>query len=369
MSDTLQNGQPEPRPYISRLEVSGFKSIRHANIELGRLNVLIGANGSGKSNLAAMFRMLSAYADQSLASYVARAGGANAILHFGAKRTARIEIAATFMEPSPTNSWLTLAHNDVDRLLIEREWSEGVSATRLVNAPYLESRLVNYPEWSHIAKTLRNIAICHFNDTSSESRLRLTGDIDDNVQLRSDGRNLAAFLYKLQEVWADEFKYLTKVVKLVAPFFDRFVLRPVEQNPRTIILRWREVGADEDFGAHLLSDGTLRFIAQAALLTQPKDKLPPLVFLDEPEIGLHPFAITSLAGLIKRAARNTQIILATQSPDLLNHFDPGHVIVAERHDDGTEFKRPDPAALTEWLEDYSLGELWDKNVIGGRPTR
>lgn len=135
-----------------------------------------------------------------------------------------------------------------------------------------------------------------------------------------------------------------------------------------IALRWREAGHDEDFNCHQLSDGSLRFIALATLLLQPESNLPAIVIIDEPELGLHPYAITLLASMIHHASQYRQVIVATQSPALLDHFQPDDVIVVERPGRETEFKRLEPAALAEWLEEYTLSELWDKNVFGGRPV-
>jgi predicted ATPase len=209
----------------------------------------------------------------------------------------------------------------------------------------------------------------HFHDTTDEARIRKYGDIDDNRVLHGNGRNLAAFLYKLQETRPEYLQLIARHVRLVAPYFDRFVLAPNALNPRTILLRWKEHGRAEDFGVHVLSDGTLRFIAIAALLLQPPDDLPPVLVIDEPELGLHPYAVTMLASLLRRASHHCQIIVATQSPGLLDHFEPEDVIVVDRVNGATEFHRHSPEQLSEWLEEYTLSELWYKNVLGGSPSR
>lgn len=369
MHTTSSNGKPDARAFISHLGLRGFKSIRHGEMQLGRLNVLIGANGSGKSNLAAAIRMLKAYADGRLAPFVAKSGGANALLYNGSKQTKSIEATLILQRPAQSTTSISLVTAENDELVIASEWAEGLSEARIQSDGVRESLLVGDKSWASFATQLRSFLVFHLNDTSSDAPIRLTGDIDDNVQLHGDGRNLAAFLYKLQQVRPEQFRLLSRTVKLIAPFFDSFALRPNELNPRTIMLRWREAGSGQEFGCHLLSDGTLRFIAMAALLTQPKESLPSLIFLDEPEMGLHPAALSHLVGLIKTAAMQTQLIVSTQSVELLNHFEPGDIIVVERHGGATEFRRLEPETLTEWLEDYSLGELWLKNIIGGRITR
>jgi predicted ATPase len=135
-------------------------------------------------------------------------------------------------------------------------------------------------------------------------------------------------------------------------------------------LEWTERGRpDTPWKAHVLSDGTLRFICLATLLLQPPQLMPDIILIDEPELGLHPYAINLLAQMLKRAAETKQVIVSTQSVELLNAMAPEDVVVAGRDNGATTLKRLDSADLTDWLEDYSLGELWKRNVLGGRPTR
>jgi predicted ATPase len=118
----------------------------------------------------------------------------------------------------------------------------------------------------------------------------------------------------------------------------------------------------------VLSDGTLRFICLTTLLLQPKSLLPDTLLIDEPELGLHPFAINLLADMLQEAAESKQVIVSTQSVELLNAFQPEDVVVVQREEDASVFKRLDKAALSDWLaDDYSLGELWKRNILGGRP--
>ena len=207
----------------------------------------------------------------------------------------------------------------------------------------------------------------HFHDTGFASPLKKTADVHDNRHLRPDGSNLAAFLYLLSKKHENSYTQIQRTVHLVAPFFDDFILRPLALNEDKIRLEWRHVGSDAYFDATSLSDGTLRFIALTTLLLQPVSLRPNLILLDEPELGLHPYAITLLASLLKQAAVESQVIIATQSPTLVDHFNPEDVLVAERVNGATELRRLDGEALRVWLEDYSLGQLWEKNELGGRP--
>jgi predicted ATPase len=209
--------------------------------------------------------------------------------------------------------------------------------------------------------------ICHFHDTSEFSGMRLPCAVDDNRRLRADGSNLPAFLHLLKQRHPTAYHLIRRTVQRVAPFFDDFVLAPAALHPDKIKLEWKHREQDQYFDAWALSDGTLRFIALATLFLQPKELKPPLVLVDEPELGLHPFAINLLGAMVKSASVDMQVVLATQSPLLLDEFAPENVIVAERDGHATTFRRLDGDSLESWLEDYSLGELWEKNELGGRP--
>jgi predicted ATPase len=197
--------------------------------------------------------------------------------------------------------------------------------------------------------------------------MRKTAKLNDNAFLRSDGSNLPAFLYRLQTKDPSSYSVIRSTVQQVAPFFDDFLLRPDPLNEEAIRLEWKHKNSDQYFGASALSDGSLRFIALATLFLQPESLRPSIILVDEPELGLHPYAITMLAELAKQASTSTQVIMSTQSALLLDHFEPEEVLVAERVNGSTSLRRLDDSRLSAWLEDYSLGQLWEKNEFGGRP--
>ena len=197
--------------------------------------------------------------------------------------------------------------------------------------------------------------------------MKKTADVDDNRYLRPDGSNLAAFLYLLSERHEDSYRTITQTVGQVAPFFEGFNLEPLLRNPDKIRLEWRHAGTDAYFNASSLSDGTLRFMALATLFLQPVELRPSVILVDEPELGMHPYAITLLAALMKQASTGAQVIVSTQSSLLLDHFEPEEVLVAERVDGATRLERLESSKLESWLESYSLGQLWEKNELGGRP--
>jgi predicted ATPase len=214
---------------------------------------------------------------------------------------------------------------------------------------------------------LTGCRVYHFHDTSDTAKIRLTGYIEDNRVLAPDGGNLAAFLFAQKQVRPIVYRRIIYTVHTVAPFFGDFDLAPLELNPNGILLNWHEKGSDVTFGPHQLSDGTLRAMALIALLLQPEEKLPPLLVIDEPELGLHPSAVEIIASLLKRASHHCQVIVATQSTTLLDHFEPQDVFVVQRRGKESQFERLDEDKLRAWLKEYLLSELWEKNVIGGGP--
>ncbi len=387
---------------LDYIRAEGFKSILTMNLELRDLNILIGANGAGKSNFMALFKLLNEIGEGNLEVYIPGHGGADAFLHFGRKTTERISINLLF-EDNTRHYWCELTPTSDDGLIFGNEgippaqtpdYSSGTpnGALRLGNEGYIhgssffglgslgrghrESKLLEPRAFADlvvepIRNHLRSWKVYHFHDTSAGAKVRLTCRIEDNRVLHSDAGNLAAFLFLLQERWPSEYNNIVDATRLVFPFFDKFLLEPSRRNPEFIRLKWRERGFESDFDASVLSDGTLRFICLATLLLQPT--LPSVILLDEPELGLHPFATNILAELFRGAAAKTQIIAATHSVSLVNQFGPEDVVVVEREpasEQGrwrTIFRRLASADLTNWLDDYGLGDLWEKNVIGGRP--
>jgi predicted ATPase len=219
----------------------------------------------------------------------------------------------------------------------------------------------------YVFDSVSSWVVYHFHDTSLSASVRRAHAINDNEVFRSNAENLGPFLYRIQQTDPESYSRIRDVVRLAAPFFDDFNLRPMPTSPDEIQLEWRQQGSDYPFRAHQFSDGTLRFICLAAALLQPTP--PPTVLFDEPELGLHPYALTLLGNLFKQAAgvHGKQIIVSTQSAPLLNEFEPKDVIVVERTNGESTFRRLEESDLSEWLEEYTLGELWQKNVLGGRP--
>ncbi len=361
---------------LSKISVEGFKSLQEVkDLKLRNLNVLIGANGAGKSNFIALFRLLNQMVSGNFQTAVLQQGGANALLYLGEKTTPQITVQLDFERNAYYCVWIPTVD---ERLIFAKEtcifYGDRVPQwEKQLGSGHLESRLpqaaqeTKEPVLDYVLQGLNAWKVYHFHDTSDSALVKKSRALNDNLYLRPDAANLAAFLYRLQQSAPQYYAAIRETVQLVFPVFDDFLLRPQPENENLIRLEWREQGSDYPFMAYHLSDGTLRFICLATLLLQPE--LPPTILIDEPELGLHPYAIEVLASLMRSAAERTQLIVATQSVTLVNHFTLEDILVVENRKRATTIERLDSEQLSDWLEDYALGELWEKNVFGGRPTR
>ncbi|WP_421977585.1 AAA family ATPase [Roseivirga seohaensis] len=364
---------------IDYLEIEGYKSIKELKIELKPINILIGSNGAGKSNFISFFKLLRAIFNQRLQHFVLEEGKADNLLYFGRKRTEYLFGKVIFKEGRDNNAYyFALAPNKQGGLFIEQEGA-GYNVSRDHYGNYFsknnleESRVAieNYPRNQYLRDYLKQLQIFHFHDTSSTSSLRRDCDVENNRYLNHDGSNLPAYLYYMKVKHPIVYKRIEYTVRSVAPFFDHFILEPSRLGDGRIELRWNETDdVDSNFSASQFSDGTIRFIALATLLLQPEP--PKVIIIDEPELGLHPFAISKLAGMIQAASSRTQLIISTQSVNLVDQFDPGDIIAVDRSREEKQsiFMRLDEGNLTEWLNEHTMGELWQRNIIGvGQPFK
>jgi predicted ATPase len=314
-----------------------------------------------------------------LQNYVIEAGGAEKVLHFGSKTTKEINTHISFSNEvnqyelalSPTRddglypSSETVFYWEKDKY--RKPYDESLSPREGGREAGISNpNLARIPGW--VRQRLGGWRLYHVHDTSSSSQMRKTGAVNDNRFLQPDGSNLAAFLFFLHEREEASYSLIRRTVQRVAPFFDDFRLEPLRLKPDDIKLEWRHKNSDQYFDASSMSDGMLRFIALATLFLQPQQYLPSVILVDEPELGLHPYAIEMLTSLIRTASTNTQVIISTQSSLLLDHLEPEDVLVANRVGAATQITRLESARLVEWLKDYSLGQLWEKNEFAGRPN-
>lgn len=348
---------------LNKFILKGYKSIKQTEIVLNNLNVFIGANGAGKSNFISFFKLLNAIINEQLNIFVPKNGFADTFLHYGRKHTKAIEAQLELdnhvykfqLEPTADNRFIF-----TEETLTDHQKQE---VTHL-GIGHSESNLSKFDK--RIMPIIKHWQVYHFHDTSRTAAVKQICSIHDYAYLREDASNLAAFLYKLKLKHEKQYKAICMTIQKVAPFFGDFVLEPTLEDSSSILLKWREKGGDFPFTAHHLSEGTLRFICLATVLLQPQP--PTTIIIDEPELGLHPFAINILGGLIRSFSQSSQIILATQSVNLLDQFQPEDVIVTQRVNEVSLFNHLKAAELEKWLEKYSLSELWEKNYLKGRPS-
>ena len=387
---------------IASVRIRGFRSL--ADVELSGLSnatVLIGANGSGKSNFIRFFDMLRWMLWRRLGEFVERCGGADDQLYGGNRTTPRMraEIAVDRGQRDVLHVYqFALSYAQTDRLIFTEEavgassrgfWeplrlyigSGGHREAEIVQAAQSVKRGVETDDFARsldqayaklpqgyaesLLTVLRNCSVYQFHDTSDSSNFKKRWDAEDNNTLHTHGGNLAAILHRLEREDIERFETICRHINRVLPAFDRF---QVEESYGKVSLRWKAKGMDKTFGAHLTSDGSLRFFALVTLLNLPSEMLPAILLLDEPELGLHPAAVALVGGMIKALAEKKQVIVATQSPLLVDTFDLNEIVVVELQDGQTQFKRLNPGAYQVWLDDnFTTGELWQKNLLGGRP--
>ncbi|WP_434687902.1 AAA family ATPase [Pseudanabaena minima] len=396
---------------LKHISIKGFKSIKELELDLSPINVLIGANGSGKSNFISFFKLLRwmLQSQGELQFFVGQSGGASSLLFDGVESTTQIETELSFESILGKYDYsFRLAYAASDTFIFAEERfgetaptlnlidvnegnkissSDYLNTNQLVNSSlnpdhknlnikkarfssHRESKLIDLSiSENQLAKNIfsliQNFVIYQFHNTSHTARFKRKWDINDNQSLKWDAGNLAPFLLKIKENNSLYYQRIVESLRQIVPFFDEFALNPIKDN---VLLQWKERGTDLIFSPNQASDGTLRAMSLVTLLLQPPDSLPDVLILDEPELGLHPYAINIIGSLINSVSNRCQVILATQSPLLVDCFEPEDIIVVERNDRESSFKRLVVEELEDWLEEYSLSELWNKNVIGGRPS-
>jgi predicted ATPase len=372
---------------LDRITIEGFKSIRSLrDFKLDKLNLLVGANGAGKSNLVEFFRLLRAMSEEGLASFVVRHGKADTFLFSGPKATDAIDAHLAFEECEyrftlrPTVTGELIVDSEAIRDSRDRvDIYTGTPGWLAMSSASTESGLkswkyramspddARYGSERLVYESVSRWSPYHFNDTTHTAPMRRVQDLRDFRELRPDAGNIAAFLHHVRAADPIRYQDIRYHIQLVAPFFDDFLLEPEKSGPdEQIRLEWRQKGTSKPLQPHQFSDGIIRFICLATALLQPDP--PPTIVIDEPELGLHPFALGVLASLLRQASAQTQIIVSTQSATLLDTFEPEEVIIVDRFEGASRFRRLQPEPLQAWLENYTLGQLWQKNVIEAGPV-
>ncbi|MBL8971747.1 MAG: AAA family ATPase [Myxococcales bacterium] len=362
---------------LDSLTIVGFKSIRELrDFPLTQRNILIGANGAGKSNFVDFFRMLRALALDGLQAFVTQSGGGDGFFHEGPKVTSTIEATLKFadsgfyfaLQPTATGELMVAEVGTLSAL--DDEWGiflRGGHEASLKGWRHPRPR-TNPKNWRQVNAyaAISSWVVYHFHDTSLTAPMRRDAESADYRELAADAGNLAPFLAHLRQQHPAIYQRIRETIQIVAPYFDDFLLEPRTLGPREVLrLEWRQKASSFPFQPWQLSDGTLRFIALTTALLQPDP--PATIVIDEPELGLHPVALRVLAALIHEVSASTQIVVSTQSPQLVDHFEPGDLVVVQRQAGATTLERMDAADLERWLEDYTLGDLMEKNVIETNP--
>lgn len=362
---------------LDKLTIKGFKSIKElVDFELTNLNVIIGGNGAGKSNFISFFHMLRELMNGNLNNFVRDSGGAGDLLYNGRKITKEMEFETMFGDrgyrfkliPTPSDTcalsgekryykygssgWWKLPDSDNGIPSLVKE-AKGTSSDSRNSKPVYE--------------TISSWQIYHFHDTSKNAEMRHNEIVQDNKYLRTDASNIAPYLLHLKKKFPREYQEILSTIGMVMPFFDDFTLEVDEFGKKQKVdLSWKQKGSDHPMQSYHFSDGSIRFICLATALLQPNP--PSTILIDEPELGLHPAAISILAELIQDASKRTQVIVATQSPAFIDNFEIEDIVVVNLKNGSSTFKRLKEKDFNSWLEDYSVGELWTKNVISGGPV-
>jgi predicted ATPase len=368
---------------IKKITINGFKSIKELNdFELKQLNIIVGANGVGKSNLLQVFRMLLAMVNKNFQTFILSNGGADSFPFNGLKETPQIKVNFEFESDgyyAQGNNFYTfeLSPTVDEKFLISETRSYHTYPSKSYGSPSEESHLYDMRDeesfdgkWHgtgyFVYKAISNWMVYHFHDTSENAAMRRSEIIEDNEKLRGNASNLAPFLYNLRnsKEYNSTYKRIVDAIRIVIPFFEDFRLDTfMAGQAEKVKLSWKQKNSDYPMQPYHLSDGSIRFICLATALLQPNP--PSTIVIDEPELGLHPEAIGILAELIKLASKKTQVIIATQSPLLLDQFSIEDIIVARRKNGASTFERLKEKDYLDWLENYTIGELWTKNVICG----
>lgn len=366
---------------LTKITIKGFKSIafdKPITLDIGSTNILLGANGAGKSNIISFFKMIGYMMNESLQQFIAQSGTNQKFLYYGSKKTPTLTAEIRFDGKDSYDIYRFSLTNAVqDRLIIsseEIEWKNSRTTSPISKqlvSNFSESALNHLKSEDAACKIVWDILVgCkvyQFNDSSALSPMRQASTVESAHYLQSEANNLASFLLYLKNGYKESYERIVSYVKEIVPQFRDFYLEPERGY---VSLKWVDTSAnDYVLSSDQFSDGSIRFIALATLLLQPEKTMPRVIIIDEPELGLHPYAIDQLTEMIKDASLHAQIIVATQSPALIDGFEANDVTVIERDEEHqcTVARKLNGQDYSEWLKEYSLSELWNKNVIGGRP--
>lgn len=357
---------------MEKIQIKGYKSINSVSIDLKPINILIGANGAGKSNFISFFEFLNVLYERKLKEYVAINGGIEKFLHKGKNKNSGFTmpqyLQAKITFKGSNNAYSFSLTPGINTFIFKNEklWFKDNPWHKSSHSEEANVKFDNTIRAKYIREHLSNLRKYHFHDTGKNSPFNQSSHVqNDGYFLYETGQNLAAYLFNIQNNRPLVYKRIIRVIQSIAPYFSDFYFQPNEGG--FLYLQWRDKYNSMIYGATDLSDGTIRFIALTTIFMQPN--LPETIIIDEPELGLHPLAISKLAGMIQSVSqKGTQVIIATQSSDLVSYFTPDDILTVDMVNGESQFKRLIKDDLNIWMEDYSLGDLWKRSIIsGGQP--
>lgn len=353
---------------IKKLKLQNFLSYQKEEIELQSLNVLIGTNGSGKSNLIEAFRLLKAIPTD-LMLPIRQGGGVNEFLWKGKNSvvpTATLGVVLNNTEQdfyyelnfSSANQKLEILKEVIGNTEVNKE--ERLSLEQSVVAKgLLNSNLINQ-ELFYLKNQFSDIGFYRDWHLGQGSTLRKPQHTDlPEHPLEEDGSNLGVVLNNLQYQLHSQ-----NILQQFKKFYPTAQELSIKIYGGTVQIFIRENDFSQPIPAPRLSDGTLHYLFLMALLLDPNPA--PLLCIEEPELGLHPDVLPTIAEILIEASQRTQLIVTTHSDILISALPPESVLVCERDNNGSNLSRLNPEQLKEWLENYTIGDLWLMGEIGGR---
>lgn len=373
---------------LNNISISHFKSIANVHeLVLADLNVIIGANGAGKSSFISIFQMLENMSRRNFQNFCIDSGDANSLFFFEGAKSQPIKLGFDFKNGKIKTCYnLEIILSPKETALISQEYMEYDGDIISDNEGTEDNPATGYRTESQlyrwgsdkkryklhypVCETINSWRTYHFHDTSIASFLRKSSQFGTDKNLLQTGENLAPYIFYLRERHPDIYTYLVSAIRCIAPFFLDFVFpytwEQARENNQKISLAWKQTCSERLMQPWQFSDGTLRFIALVVALIQPDP--PAIILVDEPEIGLHPAAISFISGLLHDASTRTQVIVTTQSPLMLENMDPHNIIVMTSQNNKSSCEKLDAKSLKTWLEDYTLCDLWMKGLLATGPT-
>ena len=383
------------RTRVDRVRIRGYRSLLDVDLPLHGLNVLIGPNGAGKTSLIEVFLLLADAMNERLASALSDLGGIAQVLTRDVGDSVLLELEAPSKAfPHPLRYELEIAPlgvgYEIKRERLSQEQTRGperpfVFVDNVPGRPrfFWEGALVaptwefdeketalaqmsrtlrTYPETEELRRGLASVAHFATLDVSKRAVVRLPQELRPVSAPGANGQDLYAFLYTLRADHPDRYERLQDILRVAFPGFRQAEFPLVASGQAT--MAWYDVFSKPLYPPQL-SEGTLRFIWLAALLLSPNP--PGITLIDEPEVSLHPELLRLLAGLLQEASMRTQLIVATHADRLIRWLKPDEVLIADKSEGASTLTRADTLDLKQWLEEYTLDELWLMGEIGGRP--